>query len=531
LTIVAEPERAAPTTPPSRSPGWLAALAGAVAAGVALAVTELVGAFASSGPSLITAVGSRFIDQTAGTLKDVAINLFGTNDKAALITGIVVVSLLAGGILGWASAKRRWIGVVGFAVFGVVGVVAGVDTPLTSTAAIIVAAIAGTAAGIATLFWLLRLATPRPAAEQDVAPAAEDPRVKVPDRRTFLAAAAGATALAVVTAAGSRGLRSRRTVSRGRTDVTLPAPKTSVPLPASQPFQVDGLSPYITPNADLYRIDTALLVPQVDAATWKVDITGMVDRPLTFTYDDLLRMDLIEAPVTLSCVSNEVGGDLVGNADWLGVPLPALLDQAGVQPGATQIVGRSVDGFTVGFPTEIALDGRTAMVAVGMNGEPLPVIHGFPARLVVAGLYGYVSATKWLKEIELTRLEDFDAYWVPRGWAKEAPIKTESRIDVPRGGTLAAGPVTVAGVAWAPTRGISRVEVQVDDGPWHMAELGTVASKNTWALWRLTWDATPGDHRLSVRATDGTGAVQTAEISPPPPDGATGYHVRRVTIT
>jgi DMSO/TMAO reductase YedYZ molybdopterin-dependent catalytic subunit len=532
MTVVTEPERAAPTTPPSRPPAWQAALAGAVAAGVALAVTELVGALASRGPSLITAVGSRFIDRTAGTLKDVAINLFGTNDKAALITGIVVLSLLAGAILGVASVERRWIGAVGFAAFGAVGVLAGVDTPLTSTVAIVFAALVGSAAGIGVLLWLLRLATRGQAADEPATHVTEDPRVKTPDRRTFLYAAAGTAALAVVATAASRGLRSRRTVSRGTTDVALPSPKTSVPVPASQPFQVDGLSPYITPNADFYRIDTALLVPQVDAASWTVDITGMVDRPLTFSYDDLLGMDLVQQPVTLSCVSNEVGGDLVGNAVWLGVPLPALLERAGVQSGATQIVGRSVDGFTVGFPTDVALDGRVALVAVGMNGEPLPVVHGFPARLVVAGLYGYVSATKWLKEIELTRLEDFDAYWVPRGWAKEAPIKTESRIDVPRGGAaLQAGSVNVAGVAWAPTRGISAVELQVDDGPWQPAELGAVASKNTWALWRFVWDATPGDHQLSVRATDDTGATQTAEVRPPPPDGATGYHVRRVTVT
>ncbi len=238
--------------------------------------------------------------------------------------------------------------------------------------------------------------------------------------------------------------------------VELPEPVKTVPLPASQPFTVPGLSPYVTPNADFYRIDTALFVPRVSADGWSVAVHGMVDHPFELTYDELLAMPMVEEPVTISCVSNEVGGDLIGNAVWRGVPLPTLLERAGVQPGATQIVGRSVDDFTVGFPTELALDGRTALVAVGMNGEPLPAKHGFPARLIVAGLYGYVSATKWLRDIVLTRLEDFDAYWVPRGWAKEGPIKTESRIDVPRGGaSVAAGRVAVAGVAWAPTRGIS----------------------------------------------------------------------------
>jgi hypothetical protein len=261
-------------------------------------------------------------------------------------------------------------------------------------------------------------------------------------------------------------------------------------------------------------------------------IGGMVDRPVTFTYADLLGMDLVEEPVTLTCVSNEVGGHLIGNAVWRGVPLTKLLDEAGIQSGATQIVGRSVDDFTVGFPTEMALDGRTAMIAVGMNGEPLPVRHGFPARLVVAGLYGYVSATKWLKEITLTRLEDFDAYWIPRGWSKLGPIKTESRVDIPRSGAkMPPGKMTIAGVAWAPSRGISKVEVSIDEGPWLAARLGEVASKNTWVQWLYDWDnAKTGSHAVSVRATDGTGEVQTEQPATPAPDGASGYHYRGFTV-
>jgi hypothetical protein len=243
-------------------------------------------------------------------------------------------------------------------------------------------------------------------------------------------------------------------------------------------------------------------------------------------------MELVEEPVTLACVSNDVGGPLIGNAVWRGVPLPRLLERAGVQPGATQIVGRSVDNFTVGFPTEKALDGRTAMVAVGMNGEPLPVTHGFPARLVVAGLYGYVSATKWLKEIQLTRLEDFDAYWVPRGWDKEAPIKLSARVDVPRGGiTIPAGRVSIAGVAWSPSVGVNKVEVQVDDGPWNVAELGEAASKNTWVQWRYPWDATRGEHVVAVRAYDTNGQVQTDVAAAPAPNGAAGYHYRGFNVS
>jgi hypothetical protein len=231
-------------------------------------------------------------------------------------------------------------------------------------------------------------------------------------------------------------------------------------------------------------------------------------------------------------VSNEVGGRLVGNARWSGVPLTDLLDLARPHAEASQIVGRSVDGWTAGFPTELATDGRPSMVAVAMNGEPLPVKHGFPARLIVPGLYGYVSATKWLAEVELTTWDAVEGYWIPRGWAREGPIKTQSRIDVPRRGTsVTAGPTPVAGVAWAPARGIDKVEVRVDDGPWQPARLSGALSANTWVQWLLTWDATPGRHRLEVRATDGTGETQTADVAPPAPSGATGYDTISVEVT
>ena len=304
--------------------------------------------------------------------------------------------------------------------------------------------------------------------------------------------------------------------------------------PGVASFDVDGLSPYLVPNRDFYRIDTALVVPNVNPDTWSLKVSGMVSNPFEITFDELMSLPQVEQAVTLSCVSNEVGGTLVGNALWQGVPLGTLLQHAGVQPDASQVVGRSVDGFTAGFPTAALTTDRPALVAVGMNGEPLPVLHGFPARLVVAGLYGYVSATKWLTEIRLTTLDAFDGYWVPRGWSKQAPIKTESRIDVPRSGApLQAGTVPIAGVAWAPGpgRGITRVQVQVDDEPWQDAKLGEVLSGNTWRQWMLAWEATAGTHTLRVRATDGTGETQTEDKAPPEPDGATGWDSRRVTVT
>jgi DMSO/TMAO reductase YedYZ molybdopterin-dependent catalytic subunit len=279
----------------------------------------------------------------------------------------------------------------------------------------------------------------------------------------------------------------------------------------------------VVPNDDFYRIDTALLLPQVDPSGWSLEVTGLVERPFRLDYDELLALPQLEAYVTLACVSNEVGGELVGNALWQGVPLRDLLARARPRREATQVLGRSVDGFTAGFPIEAAYDVEAAMVAIAMNGEPLPVSHGFPARIVVPGLYGYVSATKWLAKIELTRFDEVDGYWIPRGWAKEGPIKTQSRIDVAR-------PGVIAGVAWAPTRGIERVEVRVDDGPWREATLATALDLDSWRQWRLPWRPEPGTHEIAVRATDGTGATQPEERTDVAPDGATGWHTVGVTV-
>jgi DMSO/TMAO reductase YedYZ molybdopterin-dependent catalytic subunit len=350
------------------------------------------------------------------------------------------------------------------------------------------------------------------------------------DRRVFLTAAASLGAGAAGAALLGRRLRGPDPGAAFRAETDLPS-VGSTPPTLAQPFTEDGLTPYITANDDFFRIDTALVVPRVDPGSWQLDVSGLVDRPFSLTLDELLAMEPVEVTMTLQCVSNVVGGDLVGNAVWQGVPLDALLDRAGVQADGTQVLGRSVDGFTAGFPTELALDGRPALVAYGMNGELLPPVHGFPARLVVSGLYGYVSATKWLQAVELTRFEDVDGYWVPRGWAKEAPVKTASRIDVPRGGdAIPPGPTAVAGVAWAPSRGISAVEVQVDDGDWQPCTLGEATSEHTWVQWRLEWDADPGDHVLRVRATDGDGEVQTSEVASPAPNGASGLHARRIVV-
>lgn len=478
---------------------------------LALAVSELAAGLWSWLPSLVSGMATFVIDTVPKPVKDWAIRTFGVNDKLVLGIGIVTVALVIGSRL-----TRRWAAPV----FGVVGLLAAMAAARSPQVAFLPAAVNGAVAvtsGVGAWKWL------------DRRPTATDP-----DRRRFLAQTGGLLALAVVMAWGGRALaeRARRVLAR-REEVELPPPVEAVAAPAPEAvFAVPDLSPLITPTDRFYRIDTAPFnPPQVDLSTWSLSVTGMVNRPIQLSYDDLLAMPLVERYVTLSCVSNEVGGKLVGNARWLGYQLADLLNRAGVQEGAGQVVGRSVDGFTVGFPVEAVFDGREALLAVGMNGEPLPFEHGFPARLVVAGLYGYVSATKWLSEIELTTWDGFDAYWIPRGWAKEAPIKTQSRIDTPKNrGSLEAGLVAVAGVAWAPNRGIARVEVQVDAGEWLEAEVSAPISKDSWVQWKLAWQAEPGAHTLRVRATDADGVTQDGVERPPAPDGATGYHTIGVEV-
>lgn len=516
--------------PPTRR---RARIAGALAAAVALGVAELVASLGGGGRSVVGAVGDRVVDRAGGAVVRWAIAVFGTADKPALVVGIVVICLAVGAILGGWSLRRRWVGPAGFAAFAAVGAAAGVADPLRSVTVAVLAPALGAAAGIATLRVLVHLAVgghaPLPVATTRTVQLPGDRRGS---RRAFFGWAGAAGAFAATAGVAAAALRARDSVEGARAAVRLPPVAGGGSAATVTGIDVPGITPYVVPNDRFYRIDTALVTPRVDPADWRLSVTGLVDEPFELTLDELLAMPMVTEAVTLACVSNEVGGRYVGNAVWQGVPLADLLARAGVRPEGTQVVGRSVDGFTAGFPTEVALDGRVALVAVGMNGEPLPVAHGFPARLVVAGLYGYVSATKWLRELRLTRWEDVDGYWIPRGWAKEAPIKTQSRIDVPGpGAELVPGTTPVAGVAWAPGRGISRVEVQVDDGPWRDARLGEVLSDNTWVQWVLEWDATPGEHTLRVRATDGTGAVQTSEVTPPAPDGATGWHTRRVRVT
>ncbi|GAA4956935.1 hypothetical protein GCM10023224_48500 [Streptomonospora halophila] len=360
------------------------------------------------------------------------------------------------------------------------------------------------------------------------------------DRRRFVLLAGSAALLSAGAGTGGRWYATAQAgVEASREAVRLPRPDSPAPpLPDGAELDVDGLSSFFTPNGDFYRVDTALSIPRIDATSWRLRIHGRGASEREYTYADLLeRTDLVERDVTLACVSNPVGGSYVGNARWIGVPLAALLREAGVRPPgeggrADQLVSRSTDGMTIGTPVEAVMDGRDAMLAIGMNGRPLPADHGFPARVVVPGLYGYVSACKWIEEMELTTFDAFDAYWVPRGWAQRAPIKTQSRIGTPRAGAeVAAGTVPVAGVAWAQNVGVDRVEVRVDDGPWQPARLAAEDTADTWRQWVLDWDAEPGEHRISVRASDRSGHTQTADEARPAPDGATGYHTVDVTVS
>jgi DMSO/TMAO reductase YedYZ molybdopterin-dependent catalytic subunit len=507
-------------------------VAGALAAAVGIAVGEIAAGLVAGAPSLVIAIGDLIIELQPEGAKDLMVELFGEADKLVLNLMIVGAALLIAGILGVIGRRDVRMPVAGFVVAGLLGLGAALRQPLTE-GSLAVATVA-LAIGAALLALRVLLATIPPATPATPDPSAEAVRAMPDwDRRRFLQASGGVALGSLALGVVGRNLLDARP-GGAPPDVALPVaagPAPSVPPGAS--LDVPGITPIVIPNDRFYRIDTALVSPRVDADTWQLSVTGMVDREVTLTHAELSAMPLFEQYVTIACVSNEVGGNLVGNALWTGVDLREVLDMAGVQSGASQIVGRSVDGWTAGFPTAWAMDpDRRPMIALGMNHAPLPVDHGYPARLIIPGLYGYVSATKWLSEIELTTLEAFDAYWVPRGWAKEAPILTQSRIDVPRqGASLAAGRVAVAGVAWAPDRGIAAVEVRVDEGAWQPAVTSEPLTEAAWVQWTLTWEATPGEHLITVRATDGEGVVQTDERTRPAPDGARGHHSVSVRVT
>lgn len=512
---------------------WTTRLAGAaaglLAAAAGVGASALVAALLTGVPTPIISVGNAAVDLAPPFLEDFAINTFGTADKAVLLGGIYTVLALLAVVTGLVGLRWPRTALAVTAGLGVLALVAAATdrTSLTRVEITVAPALVALAVSVLTLSALLaRLRQPRAPRRptvDDVGPGF--------DRRAFLEAAVATGAIAVGGGVGARLVGGTAAIA-SRADVRVPTPADPAgPIPRGTELPVDGITRYVTPSDDFYRIDTALTPPDVPTENWTLRVHGMVDREVQLDFAQLLERRLVERRITLACVSNEVGGGLAGNATWIGVPLAELLTEAGVQDGADCLLSTSADGFTASTPIGAVTDGRDAMVALAMNGEPLPIIHGFPARMVVSGLYGFVSATKWLTEIEVTRFDDVEAYWTERDWAEQAPMKTFSRIDVPESSArVSAGTVAVAGVAWAPERGVQRVEVRVDDGEWQQTRLGTEDGLASWRQWVYEWQAEPGSYALEVRATDGTGQTQPEERVPPRPDGATGWHSVSVTV-
>jgi DMSO/TMAO reductase YedYZ molybdopterin-dependent catalytic subunit len=499
-----------------------AALAGLIAAAVALGIAELAAALVGPASSPVIAVGDAAITLTPEPVKHFAITTFGENDKIALVVGTLIVIALYALLIGLLALRDRRLGAIGIGIFGLLGFAAAVTRPAGGLLDGL-PSLLGAAAGIVALFALIAALT---APVRDVG-------IAVPSRRFFLASGV-AVGVAAVTGGSGKLLQSRFDVAEARAALTLPrpaSPASALPAGADLARDVDGLTPLFTPNRDFYRVDTAISVPQVRPADYRLSLTGRFDSPRTYTLAELFeRDDVIERDITLTCVSNEVGGSLAGTARWLGVPLGALLRENGIRPDSNQLVCRSVDGMTIGAPTASALEVEDAMLAFGMNGKPLPVEHGFPVRMLIPGLYGYVSACKWLTRIEATTYDAFDAYWVERDWAAQGPIKIASRIDTPAPlRSFDAGRRAIAGVAWAQTRGIARVEVRVDDEDWADAELSPEVDADVWRQWVLPYDFRAGPHTVTVRATSTDGEVQTDDRAAPFPAGASGWHSIRVT--
>jgi DMSO/TMAO reductase YedYZ molybdopterin-dependent catalytic subunit len=498
-----------------------AALSGITAAVAGLGIAELAAALVASTSSPLFAVGSFVIDVTPGAVKEFAISLLGHADKPVLIATVAVLVAALSAVAGVLELRRPPYGRVLLVLLAAVAATAAITRADAGVLAFVPSAVAALVSAL-VLSWLVgKLHN----ADQDATQATGLARRGF---LTLVTATAGAGILALalgrVLGAGSQ------VVVKARALFTLPAAAVSAAaLPA--PVKVPGITPFITPSQSFYRIDTALQVPQLDPADWSLRIGGMVEHPFTLSFDELIALPLEESRTTLACVSNYVGGDLIGNATWLGYPIRTLLARAGPQPDADMVLSTSSDGFTAGTPLTALTDERNAILAVGMNGEPLPLEHGYPVRMVVPGLYGYVSATKWVTKLKVTRFDQDSAYWTHQGWSARGPVKLSSRIDVPRAdASVKAGTVAVAGVAWHQHVGISAVQVRVDDGEFRDAELGAVESADTWVQWVYRWKATRGRHTLTVRATDATGAVQTSRVADVVPDGATGLHRIEVTV-
>jgi DMSO/TMAO reductase YedYZ molybdopterin-dependent catalytic subunit len=483
----------------------------------------LLAALLGSASSPVYALGTAVIGITPGWLKDFAVEKFGSNDKPILLASVFVVMALASAVVGVIASRRLRLGLVLAAALNLVALGGAVKTlnGLDLSAGTILPGLFSLVVSV-VLLWFFARSWGADLTGND-APSGLD-------RRTFLEVALASGGVAVI--AGGTSTLFGKAGAASRESVRLPAATTlAKPLPRGADIDVKGITPYLTTNNSFYRVDVALKVPQIDSSAWRLKIHGLVDREVELSFDDILAMPLVERRITLTCVSNQVGDHYVGNATWLGVQMRELLKLAGVQRDADCLVSTSEDDMTISTPIQALTDDRDALLAVGMNGEPLPLAHGFPARMVVPGLYGYLSATKWVVDLEVTNFSKVSTYWTDRGWAEQAPIKTQSRIDVPRQfASVREGTVNVAGVAYAQRRGIEKVEVRVDDGDWQEARLATEDTIDSWRQWVFPWEATRGQHKILVRATDRTGHTQTSDRVPPRPDGATGWHSTTVNV-
>lgn len=537
------------TSRPQRGTTLRTLAIGLAAAAVGVGVGELFGGLVAKAGSPVVAVGGLVIDNVPPDVKTWAIENLGKNDKAALVVGTLVILAVLGAVLALVARRRPSVAGVVVVLVSLVGVVATRSQTQAGLLGAAIPSLVGAMAAIGALALLRTRAVGVPVpASADAVPASadesadadddggepthlDDPVDGMPPRRNFLIGTGGTLLLAGAAAAGGRVLQVRNGAGASRSAVVLPEPVERLPpIPGATSVGVNGVTPFVTSNGQFYQVDKNITPLQVRTDGYVLRVDGMVDRPFELTWEELLDRPMREYDLTMTCVSNLVGGNLVGSARWLGFPLRELLDEAGVQDGADQVVGRSADDFTGGFPTEAAYD-RDAIVAIGMNGEPLPIRHGFPVRLVVPGLYGYIGSVKWLTSIELTTMDGFDAYWIRRDYAKEAPVKTMTRIDTP--GNLskpAAGEVAIGGVAWAQTRGISKVEVLVDDGEWTEARLGEALNEDTWRQFALPVQLDAGLHTVKVRSTDGNGDLQTEDRADPLPDGASGWHTIRLNV-
>lgn len=540
-------------TPQTRSLVAARAGAGLLATGLAVAVGHAVAGVVAPGSSPFLAVADSVVDRAPSAVREVTIDALGTADKPALMAGLAVILVVTGVVVGLIERRGRPAGTIVLALFGLIGTAAAVTRPTAGplwalpTVLGAIVSIVALRAMIGALFPASSVAAaaggPEGAASAGTGESASSPGTAAagtstrrdPDRRRFLVLAGSAAA--VIAAAGATGMALTRRAAEAvaeRTGLRLPrvlARNAAPAVPTGVVPDAPGVTPFLTDNDEFYRIDTALRVPSLRAADWRLRIHGMVEREIELDWQSLIDRETRERIITMTCVSNEVGGDLVGTASWTGFSIADLLAEAGPLPDADMLLSTSVDGWTAGTPLEALTDGRDALLAVGMNGEPLPFEHGYPVRQVVPGLYGYVSATKWVVDWEVTRFDRASAYWTDRGWAERGPIRTASRIDRPAPlAEVPPGPVVVAGTAWAQRRGIERVEVRVDDGPWREAQLSEEYSVDTWRMWSWTWDAEPGLHTLHVRATDGTGRVQPEERRDPVPSGATGWHNRTFRV-